>query len=233
MRKFNVAIDGWSSCGKSTLAKELARKLHFVYVDSGAMYRTITLYALRHSMITDGKVNVDQLVAHLGNIKITFLFNRSKGFSDTFLNGENVEEEIREMAVSSHVSEVSRIREVREKLRALQQSLGKGKGVVMDGRDIGTAIFPGAELKFFMTASKEVRARRRYEELLRKNRNVTLKEVAENLKQRDRIDSTRKESPLRQPHDAIVIDNTFLTHEEQLNLAMRYAISRIGIEKED
>lgn len=230
MRKFNIAIDGWSSCGKSTLARELARKLHFVYVDSGAMYRAVTLFAMRNNLIDDGEVDVETLEKRLGEIEISFVYNRAVGKSDTYLNGENVEKEIREMEVSSNVSEIARIKPVRLKLRELQRRLGSNKGVVMDGRDIGTVIFPNAELKIFMTASKEIRAKRRYDELKAKGLDITMEEVIENLEHRDHIDSNRKEAPLRQADDAIVMDNTELDQEEQLDIALGLVIDVIASE---
>ncbi|MFZ5552202.1 MAG: (d)CMP kinase [Bacteroidota bacterium] len=222
-KKINIAIDGYSSCGKSTLAKQLAKHLGYIYVDSGAMYRAIALYCLRKGYIKDNFIMKDELIADLGKISIRFHYNSDTQRSETFLNGENVESEIRGMEVSKHVSYISLIKEVRRKLVVFQHEMGKNKGVVMDGRDIGTVVFPDAELKIFMTADKHTRAERRYEELKAKGLNITMDEVAENLYMRDFEDTTREENPLRQAEDARVIDNTFLTHEEQLKLAMDWA----------
>ena len=224
MRKFNIAIDGYSSCGKSTLAKELARVLHFVYVDSGAMYRAVTLYALRKGMIQEGVIDDEAIAGVLDDIHISFLYNRLEGRSETLLNDENIEQEIRGMEVSSYVSPVSAIPAVRAKLRVLQQKLGERKGVVMDGRDIGTVILPHAELKLFMTADKQIRAKRRFAEMEAKGQKVSLEEVLENLVSRDYQDTHRAESPLTQAEDALVIDNTELSPSEQLEIALGHAI---------
>lgn len=219
LKKINIAIDGYSSCGKSTLAKHLARYFNFIYVDSGAMYRAVTLFCIRNGMVKDNYVLKDQLIEILPQLSITFHFNPEIQRSETFLNGENVEGEIRGMEVSRYVSLVSLIREVRLKLVALQQEMGKNKGVVMDGRDIGTAVFPDAELKMFMTADKETRAKRRYHELRSKGVQVTMDEVMENIASRDYEDTHRKETPLVQAADARVIDNSMLSMEEQFELA--------------
>lgn len=221
MKKINIAIDGYSSCGKSTLAKGLAKELKYVYVDTGAMYRAVTLYMIRKGILVNGKFEKDDLIEALNDVNVSFNYNRTLGKSDTFMNGEYVEEEIRTMQVSSQVSRVSEVKEVREKLVHLQQEIGKSRGVVMDGRDIGTTVLPDSELKIFMTATGSVRAYRRYKEMLEKEMEVTLDEVKENLKQRDHIDTTREESPLRQAADAIVIDNSSLSMDEQFKLAMR------------
>jgi len=218
-KKINIAIDGYSSCGKSTLAKQLAKFLGYVYVDSGAMYRSVALYCLRKGYVKDNFIMKDQLIEDLPNINIRFHFNSDYQKSETFLNGENVENEIRGMEVSKHVSYISLIKEVRSKLVVLQHEMGKDKGVVMDGRDIGTVVFPDAELKIFMTADKHTRAERRYEELKAKGMHITMDEVAENIYSRDFEDTTREVNPLRQADDARVIDNTFLTQGEQLELA--------------
>lgn len=229
MKKFNIAIDGYSSCGKSTLAKELARKLGYIYVDSGAMYRAVTLYGMRNGMVADGKVDKPALVSVLPQIKISFVYNRFEGKSETYLNEENVEQEIRLMEVSNHVSQVSVIKEVRDKLKAIQQGFGSDKGVVMDGRDIGTVILPKAPLKIFMTASPEIRAQRRFEELKAKGvADITYEAVLQNLTFRDKEDTSRAESPLKQADDAVVIDNTELTQEEQLDIALGLAISTMA-----
>ena len=220
-RKINIAIDGYSSCGKSTLAKGLARALDYSYIDSGAMYRAVTLFALRNGCVNDGELNADCLLEKLNRISITF--ENHGGMNTTLLNGENVEKEIRNMQVSSMVSQVSRLKKVREKLRFLQQDLARYGGVVMDGRDIGSAVLPLAELKIFMTASKDIRARRRYEELLSKGEEITLDQVHENIDKRDYLDTTRKENPLIQVADARLLDNSEMTEPEQLNLALNWA----------
>lgn len=215
MKKIIIAIDGYSSSGKSTMAKDLAREIGYHYIDSGAMYRAVTLYALRHGMIgADGSVDIPALVAALPQIAISF--EKTMAGQHTMLNGEDVEQQIRTMEVSSHVSPVSAIKEVRAALVKMQQELGPGKGIVMDGRDIGTVVFPHAELKIFVDASAETRAQRRYKELLEKGTSVTYEQVLENVKGRDFIDSTRKESPLRRAADAIALDNSQMTRDQQL-----------------
>jgi len=211
-----IAIDGYSSCGKSTVAKEVARELNYIYIDSGAMYRAVTLYCLRNNLIHNGLVDIEGLEEHIDRIRIRFRPNPITGKNDTWLNGENVEDEIRTPAVADMVSPVSVIGSVREALVRLQREMGKEKGIVMDGRDIGTVVFPEAELKIFMTASPEIRARRRYDELKAKGLDVSLVEIIKNITDRDRIDSTREISPLRQAEDALVLDNSHLTREEQL-----------------
>lgn len=217
MAKITIAIDGFSSTGKSTLAKQLANKLGYVYVDTGAMYRAVTLYALNKGFITEDHFNIDDFVLELDKIKITFKFNPLLGFAEVYLNGENVESRIRTLEVSSFVSPVAAIPEVRYLMVKQQQEMGKDKGVVMDGRDIGTVVFPDAELKLFMTASDEVRAKRRYDELIDRGDNVTFKEVLKNVRERDYIDSHRENSPLIKAKDAIEIDNSELTIEDQFN----------------
>lgn len=212
-----IAIDGYSSCGKSTLAKALAKELSYVYVDSGAMYRAVTYYFLKH----DITIHNSQEVA-LALEKINIDFANIKGNNICFLNNENVENEIRSMRISNNVSEVAAIGLVREKLVKLQRLIASNTSVVMDGRDIGTVVFPDADIKFFVTADKAVRAQRRYDELINKGKEVTLREVQQNLEHRDAIDTTREISPLRKADDAIVIDNTDLSREEQLNLALSY-----------
>lgn len=221
--KIIIAVDGHSSCGKSTLSKQLARELKYNYIDTGAMYRAVTLYAIRNQLIENGTVHAKELVSQLPDIHITFQFNEADQKSDTILNGENVEQEIRELSVSNNVSPVAVIKEVRQAMVKLQQAMGKDKGIVMDGRDIGTVVFPDAELKLFMTAKPEVRAQRRYNELKEKGVSVSFEEVFKNVQERDRIDSTRKESPLRQAEDALVLDNSALTREEQLNWIVQKA----------
>jgi cytidylate kinase len=214
-KKINVAVDGYSSCGKSTIAKDLARAAGYAYIDSGAMYRAVTLYAIRHHIFKGDELDLDLLRGQLGDIRITFRYNPEAGRSDTYLNGENVEKEIRLMEVSDKVSPVAAVGFVREAMVEQQQAMGEERGVVMDGRDIGTVVFPDAELKLFITASPEVRAQRRLKELTAKGENVSFEEVLANLQKRDFIDSTRKDGPLRQADDAIVIDNSYLTIDEQ------------------
>jgi cytidylate kinase len=217
-KKIIITIDGWSSCGKSTLAKQLAKQLHYAYIDSGAMYRAITLYFLRNHI--DWTNHTD--VAHaLESVKIEFHHNPKSHQSDIYLNDEDVEYLIRELIVAEKVSEVAAIKEVREFAVAQQQQMGSKKGIVMDGRDIGTTVFPNAELKLFMTADIATRVERRFKEMYEKNPNVTIEEVKNNLEMRDYIDSHREISPLRQAEDAVVLDNTNLTMEEQLDFALK------------
>lgn len=223
--KIIITLDGWSSCGKSTLAKALARELGYVFVDSGAMYRAITLFFLRHQVAID---NATQVEAALAKINLTFLFNPSRGASDILLNGENVESEIREMEVASKVSAVAAIPRVRQFAVQQQQQLGLSKGIVMDGRDIGTVVFPNAELKIFMTAQHEIRVQRRYRELALTDPSITMEAVRENLALRDQMDASRKESPLRQAEDARVLDNSSLTEQEQFQLALSWAREAIA-----
>ena len=214
--KIIVAIDGHSSCGKSTIARALAVRFGYVFIDSGAMYRAVTLFALRRNLISDGTVNREKLISLLPEIKIEFIYNPASQKSDMFLNGENVEEEIRQLLVSQNVSPVATIAEVRQAMVRLQQEMGRKKGIVMDGRDIGTVVFPDAELKFFVTASAEIRAKRRFDELSAKGEMISFEEIWKNIQERDRIDSTRAASPLRKADDALVLDNSFMTQEEQL-----------------
>ncbi|WP_424041876.1 (d)CMP kinase [Prevotella pallens] len=216
MEKIIIAIDGFSSCGKSTMAKDLAHELGYIYVDTGAMYRCVALYALQHKLfLKDGKINIPELEAAMPNINISFKLNKETGRPDTYLNNENVENKIRTMEVSSHVSSIAAIPFVREALVAQQQKMGKDKGIVMDGRDIGTVVFPNAELKIFVTASPEVRAQRRYDELMEKGMEADYNEILENVKRRDYIDSHRDVSPLRKAGDAIELDNSNISIEEQ------------------
>ena len=215
-KRIVIAIDGHSSCGKSTVAKELAKKLGYIYIDSGAMSHVVTLYALRNGLIKNQAPDVEKLLAALKNIRITFKWDEETGRNTTFLNDENVEEEIRQLAVSENVSPVSTIAEVRAEMVKQQRENGKNKGIVMDGRDIGTVVFPNAELKIFMTASPEIRAQRRFDELKAKGLTVDFDEILRNVKERDQIDSTREVSPLRKADDAVVLDNSYLTREEQL-----------------
>ncbi len=223
-KKIIIAIDGHSSCGKSTVAKEVARKLNYLFIDSGAMYRAITLYCLRNNIIEDGTVNILRLKASLDKIKVCFKYNVETEHNDIWLNDENVEDEIRLLAVSKNVSPVSAVAEVRHLLVALQQEMGRSKGIVMDGRDIGTVVFPLAELKIFMTANPEVRAKRRFDELTAKGEKVSYDEIRANIIERDRYDESRKESPLRKADDAIVLDNSYMTREEQLE----WVLNRVG-----
>jgi cytidylate kinase len=216
MKKIIVAIDGHSSCGKSTMAKDLASKIGYTYIDTGAMYRAVTLYALRHDLFYPcGNIKLDELEAAMPDIHITFRFNEETRRPDTYLNGEYVENLIRGMEVSSHVSPIATVGFVREAMVAQQQEMGRAKGIVMDGRDIGTVVFPEAELKVFVTASAEVRAQRRYDELMAKGQPASFDEILENVKERDRIDSSREISPLRQADDAILLDNSNLTIPQQ------------------
>lgn len=223
-KKIIITIDGWSSCGKSTLAKQLAKKLGYVYVDSGAMYRAITLYFLRNNIDLDSKKEIKEA---LENISLEFAFNPVSNSSEIYLNSENVEYLIRDMFIAEKVSDVAAIKEVREFAVAQQQKMGAKKGIVMDGRDIGTVVFPEAELKIFMTADNAVRVQRRFKELFEKNPNITIEEVKDNLELRDYIDSHREESPLKKAEDAIVIDNTTISPEEQLNKAISLVSSVI------
>ncbi len=225
MKKIIIAIDGWSSCGKSTLAKQLAKKLNYVYVDSGAMYRAITLHFLRKSVDLDKPKEIKKA---LEEIELDFRYNELTHQADMFLNDENVEYLIRDLIVAEKVSDVAAIGEVREFAVAQQQKMGRNKGIIMDGRDIGTVVFPDAELKIFMTADNMVRVERRFKEMYAKNPNITVQEVAENIQMRDYIDSNRAISPLRQAEDAIVIDNTNYTPEEQLEVAYKLAKERIS-----
>ncbi|WP_085535038.1 (d)CMP kinase [Massilibacteroides vaginae] len=215
MKKIVIAIDGFSSSGKSTMAKDLAKSIGYIYIDTGAMYRAVTLYCLMNGIITDKGINTDLLESEIGKIRIDFKNNETTGRRETILNGVNVEEDIRKMDVANWVSPIATIGFVRRALVALQQKMGERKGIVMDGRDIGTVVFPNAELKLFITASPEVRAQRRVDELKAKGEQVSYEEVLENIKTRDHIDSTRKESPLKQADDAIVLDNSAMTIDEQ------------------
>ncbi len=225
MKKIVIAVDGYSSTGKSTLAKALAKKMNYVFVDSGAMYRAITLYFLRERINWDNTAEVN---AALQNITLDFEYNAEKGKSDMLLNEENVEVEIREMLVSEKVSDVSTVKEVREFAVAQQQKMGEKKGIVMDGRDIGTTVFPDAELKIFVTAAPEVRVERRFKQLYEINPSINIEDVKKNLEMRDYIDSHREVSPLRQADDAIVLDNSDLTREEQLAKALKLVDERIN-----
>lgn len=224
-KKIIIAIDGFSSCGKSTLAKALAKELSYVFIDTGAMYRAVALYFMRHQVSFEELQAIEKAIQ---SIRLHFVFNESTGKSDMYLNGENVELAIREMKVSQKVSEVAAIPAVRDFAVAQQQAMGEEKGIVMDGRDIGTVVFPNAELKIFVTADPKIRTERRYKELLVTQPNITREEVAENLTHRDLIDSTREHSPLKQASDALVLDNTHLNQDEQFNIALNWAKERIG-----
>ena len=215
-KKIIIAVDGFSSCGKSTFAKAIAARLGYIFIDTGAMYRAVTLYALDHGAIRSGVVDEEAVVGLLKDIEITFRFNPERGASDIYVNGDLAEGRIRTIEVSNCVSRVSSIREVREKLVAMQQRMGRDRGVVMDGRDIGTVVFPDAELKLFMTADPKVRAERRYAELRAKGDRVSMEEVLENVVSRDRADMNRAISPLRQAPDAVVLDNSRMSVDEQM-----------------
>lgn len=216
MKKITIAIDGFSSCGKSTMAKDLAKEIGYIYVDTGAMYRSVTLFALRnHLFDADGKINVEELEKLMPEIKISFKFNPSTGRPDTYLNGELVEKEIRTLEVSNHVSPIATIPFVRKALVAQQQQMGKEKGIVMDGRDIGTTVFPDAELKIYVTASPEVRAQRRYDELQAKGMPANYEDILKNVQERDYIDTHREVSPLKKAEDALELDNSHMTITEQ------------------
>lgn len=214
-KKIVIAVDGFSSCGKSTMAKDLAKAIGYIYIDSGAMYRAVTLFALRRNLfLADGQVNEEQLRAELPEIRITFALNDEQK-PETYLNGENVEKEIRGLEVSSRVSRIAALDFVRTELVHQQQLMGQEKGIIMDGRDIGTCVFPDAELKIFVVASAEIRAQRRYDELTAKGEKVNFEEILHNVQERDRIDMTRAVSPLRKADDALELDNSHLTPEEQ------------------
>jgi len=215
LKKITIAIDGFSSTGKSTLAKQLAKHLGYVYVDTGAMYRAVTYFAMQNGYIVTDFFDKESLINSLPFIELHFQFNAKLGFAEIYLNYVNVEAEIRTIAVSNFVSKVAEVSEVRAKLVEQQQAMGEGKGIVMDGRDIGTVVFPGAELKVFMTASAQTRAHRRFDELQSKGQNVSYEEVLNNVEERDYIDTHRDDSPLRKAHNAIEIDNSYLTREEQ------------------
>lgn len=226
--KINIAVDGFSSCGKSTLAKQLAQHLHFIYLDTGAMYRAVTLYAMNNEIISTSHFNKKELVDSLNNIKISFKYNTKTEASDTYLNNENIEKEIRSIQVSNLVSEISQIAEVRQEMVRIQQQISENKGVVMDGRDIGTVVIPDAEIKLFMTASADIRAQRRFDELTAKGEKVSYKEIYDNITKRDYLDQNRKESPLVQANDAIVLDNTKYTIEEQFNFVLKLIDEKIA-----
>lgn len=229
MKKITIAIDGFSSCGKSTMAKDLAKQLGYIYVDTGAMYRAVTLFAMQHGFFNaDGSVKTQDLQQQMSHINITFKLNKLTGRPDTYLNNELVESNIRTLEVSNHVSQIAAIPFVREAMVAQQQRLGKDKAVVMDGRDIGTTVFPEAELKVFVTASAEVRAQRRYDELKEKGMPADFNDILKNVEERDYIDSHREVSPLRKAPDAIELDNSHMTIAEQSDWLMKLVKERIG-----
>lgn len=226
-KKIIIAIDGHSSCGKSTIAKSLAKILGYIYIDSGAMYRVVTLYAIRNQWIKKGVPDLNKIISGIKNIKITFEWNQDNEQNITYLNGENIENEIRQLEVSQNVSIISSIPEVRFEMVKQQRENGKNKGIVMDGRDIGTVVFPNAELKIFMTALPRIRAERRLQELTEKGEKVCFETILENVESRDNIDSTRKESPLKQAEDAIILDNSYLSREEQLKWVLEKVNEKI------
>ncbi|WP_291274888.1 (d)CMP kinase [Flavobacterium sp.] len=220
MKKITIALDGFSSTGKSTLAKQIAKELGYVYVDTGAMYRGITYYAMQHQLVSEQYLDKEGLIAQLPQIKLQFKFNPALGFAEMYVNEVNIEQAIRTIEVSRLVSKIAEISEVRAKLVEQQQQMGKDKGIVMDGRDIGTIVFPDAELKIFMTASSKTRAQRRFEELVEKGQHVSFEEVLQNVEERDYIDTHRADSPLVKAHDAIEIDNSVMTKQEQFDVVM-------------
>ncbi|HSP12867.1 MAG TPA: (d)CMP kinase [Salegentibacter sp.] len=226
-KKITIAIDGHSSTGKSTVAKQLAKELGYIYVDSGAMYRAVTLFAMRKLFVSDSNFDKEAIIRHLPFINVKFIFDNELGYGEIYLNDENVEKEIRLMEVSQQVSKVAAIPQVRKKLVKLQQEMGKDKGVVMDGRDIGTVVFPHADLKLFMTASSETRAERRFKEIKERGDNITFEEVLKNVKERDYLDTTRADSPLLKADDAIEIDNSRMDLEEQFKKVLQLAKDKI------
>jgi len=227
LKKITIAIDGFSSTGKSTLAKALAKSLGYIYIDTGAMYRAVTLFAMRKGLISSKSFDEERLIELLDTFDVHFEYNVAKGYADIYLNQENVEELIRNLEVSQFVSQIAAVSAVRKKLVQQQQILGKSKGVVMDGRDIGTVVFPDAELKIFMTASPEIRAERRFKELQEKNSAVVYEDVLRNVVERDQIDTSRKDSPLVKAEDAVEIDNSNLSREEQFDLILQLVKERI------
>ncbi|MDC6389971.1 (d)CMP kinase [Maribacter sp. PR1] len=228
MNKITIAIDGFSSTGKSTLAKELAKKLEYVYVDTGAMYRAVTLHAMQNGLIENGDIDRESLLKELDGIDMKFVFNQELGFAEMFLNGENVEKDIRTLGVSKNVSQVAEIKEVRSRLVSLQKEMGKDKGIVMDGRDIGTVVFPEAELKIFMTASPEKRAVRRYKELLDRGEDVKYEDILENVQKRDYIDSHRETSPLKKAEGAVEFDNSDMGLVQQFERMYEHSLRVIA-----
>ena len=221
MKKITIAIDGFSSTGKSTLAKQLAKELGYVYVDTGAMYRAVAYFAMQHNLVSETHLDKAGLIAQLSNINLRFQFNPTLGFAEMYLNNKNIETQIRTIEVSRMVSKVAEISEVRAKLVEQQQAMGKDKGIVMDGRDIGTVVFPDAELKLFMTASSKTRAQRRFDELVEKGQHITFEDVLQNVEERDYIDTHREDSPLVKADDAIEIDNSSLSKKEQFEIVLQ------------
>ena len=228
MSKITIAIDGYSSCGKSTLAKQIANQLNYIYIDTGAMYRAVTLYAIRNNLLFDNDFNKERLIELLPQINVSFSYNSELNTSETYLNGENIEQEIRGIEVSSYVSKIAQVKEVRAKLVEIQREIGRDKGLVMDGRDIGTVVFPEAALKIFMTAHYEIRAQRRFDELQAKGDDVSYEDVLHNITSRDNDDTSRSENPLIQAEDAVVLDNSQITQDEQLKIALQYVNDKIG-----
>ncbi len=226
-KRITIAIDGFSSTGKSTVAKHLAKKLGYVYVDTGAMYRAVTLFAMQKGYISKDFFDRKKMLSDLNNIDLNFVFNQDNGFAEMYLNGVNIEKEIRTIEVSNFVSKIATVSEIRKKLVEQQQIMGKNKGVVMDGRDIGTVVFPDAELKIFMTASSDKRARRRYNEMINKGDKVLYETVLKNVNDRDRIDTTRKDSPLVKANDAVELDNSDLTVEETFDKAYKLVLEEL------
>ena len=215
-KRLIIAIDGYSSCGKSTFARMIANELNYIFIDSGAMYRAVTLYCIRRNFISEHGINTPGIIEELKDISIDFIFNADINAHETFMNSENVEAEIRSLEVTSYVSRISQIAEVRTRMVELQRQIGAYKGIVMDGRDIGTVVFPDADIKIFMTAATDIRAKRRYDELIQKGVAVQLDEIAENIRMRDREDENRPVSPLRRANDALVLDNSYMTIAEQM-----------------
>lgn len=227
-KRLIIAIDGYSSCGKSTFARAIASELNYIYIDSGAMYRAVTLYSIRNGYTNDGELKTGSIIEDLPGIHISFIYNPDIGAYETFMNSENIENEIRRLEVSSHVSRISQIHEVRARMVELQRQIGVYKGIVMDGRDIGTVVFPDADLKIFMTAAVDIRAKRRYDELRGKNIDVDLEEVKMNIISRDIADENRDISPLRRADDAIVLDNSRMTVDQQMEWVMKIIRQKIN-----
>jgi cytidylate kinase len=228
-KRLIIAIDGYSSCGKSTFAKSIAKELNYIYIDSGAMYRAVTLFCIRRSFISEGYINTPAILSELENIHIDFVYNSDLIEYETFLNSGNVEKEIRNMEVTSHVSRISQIPEVRTRMVELQRQIGAGRGIVMDGRDIGTVVFPDADIKIFMTASVDIRAKRRYDELKGKGMSVDFEEIKNNIIARDIADENRDISPLRRADDAIILDNSRMTVAEQMSWIKQIIENKINV----
>lgn len=231
MKKITIAIDGFSSTGKSTLAKQIAKSLGYVYVDTGAMYRAVTFFVMNNGWINDDFINKEEIISNLDKINLKFIYNEQLGFAEMYLNGENIENEIRTIEVSRQVSKIASISEVRSLLVKQQQLMGQDKGIVMDGRDIGTVVFPNAELKIFMTASSVTRAQRRFDELIEKGQQVSFEDVLKNVEERDYMDTHRADSPLVQAQDAFVVDNSSLTKQEQFEVVMKLVEGKLEVDK--